>query len=432
MTRQVWLSFHPIDLAPGTHAGTIEVRDGAGLKAAIPIRLRIYPLRFPDQTTMLMGGWSYTNEGERYDITPQNRLAVIAHLQEGFVNSPWATKLALDDGTYNAAGELTNPPDTTSFDQWVALWPDAERYMVFARVNESFAGSTVGTQLFSIKVGNWARFWADHMRQLGFSASQLGILLVDEPSTREQYNRITAWTNAIKAAEPELIIWEDPLPRSNSNSLQTMMASVDVLCIARGMYVTEPQWYRDLFLEQQERGRELCFYNSGGPIRRWDPFSYYLLQAWHSFGIGAKGSAFWAFGDNGGVSSWNEYPFTGRLAYSPLYLDDTSVTTSKHMEAIREGIEDYEYLTMLRAHVAELEDQGAEAELAVAQELLVTAADRVLIAEKGANWLWDAEKDRSLADQVRVEILKVLTSPIAEVTQSTCGRRLQCLAQSAH
>jgi hypothetical protein len=195
-----------------------------------------------------------------------------------------------------------------------------------------------------------------------------------------------------------------------------MMASVDVLCINRRMYLTRPQWYRDLFLDQQDQGQELCFYNSDGPIRRFDPFSYYLLQPWHSFKIGAKGSAFWAFGDNSGASSWNEYPRIMSWSYSPLYLDETSITDSKYMEAIREGSEDYEYLVMLRTHVEELEKCGAEAELAVAQELLATAADRVLIGENGTNYLWDQEKDRRLADQVRVEILEVLAGSSGTLT----------------
>jgi hypothetical protein len=416
MTRQVWLSFHPTDLPPRTYAGAIEVRDTAGVKAAIPIRLQIYPLHFPDQTTLLVGGWSYTNEEDERDITPQNRLAVIAHLQERFVNAPWATKSALGDGSYNAAGEMTEPPGTTNFDQWVALWPNAKIYMVYKRIHESFAGATVGTQRFNTQVGNWARFWAEHMRELGLSASQLGILLLDEPSTQEQYDRISAWANAIKATAPELVIWQSSNPKSDNSSLRTMMASVDVLCTSRKRYLTRPQWYQDLFFDQQDQGRELCFYNTEAPIRRLDPFSYYLLQSWHSFKIGAKGSAFWAFGDNSGVSSWNEYPFTAGRSYSPLYLDDAGVTASKYMEAIREGSEDYEYLVMLRAHAEELEKRGAEAELAIAQELLETAADRVLIGEDGTNYSWDQEKDRSLADQVRVEILKVLAGSGSTLT----------------
>lgn len=408
MTRQVWLGFHPTGFGPGMYAAKVEIRDEAGIRAILPIRLQIYPLRFPDQTTLLVGGWSYTNQEDKYDITPQNRLAVIAHLQEHYVNAPWATKLALGSGTYDETGEMVEPPDTTNFDQWVALWPNAKMYMVFSAVKESFAGAESGTPLFNARVGNWARFWAEHMGELGLSASQLGILLVDEPATEEEYDRVTAWAKAIKAAAPDLVIWEDPLPTRNSPSLQAMMANVDVLCAKRRTYLTEPKWYQDLFLDQRSAGRELCFFDSDGPTPRLDPYSYYLLQGWHSFEIGAKGSAFWAFGDNGGASSWNVYPPTVGQPYTPLYLDDTSVTGSKYMEAIREGIEDYEYLIMLRTYVEELKKRGAMVELASAQELLESAADRVLASEAGATHYWDQEKDRSQADQVRVEILEML------------------------
>ena len=408
MTRQVWLGFHPTGLEPGNYTGTVEVRDETGIRAALPIRLRIYPLRFPDQTTLLTGGWSYTNEEDKYSITPQNRRAVIAQLQEHFVNAPWATKLALDDGAYDETGEMVEAPDTTNLDEWIALWPNAKMYMVFSSVKESFAGSEIGTPLFREKVGNWAHFWAEHMDAFGLSASQLGILLVDEPATRAEYDRTTTWAKAITAAAPDLVIWEDPLPKRDSPSLQAMMANVDVLCAKRRTYLTEAKWYQDLFLDQRSAGRDLCFFDSDGPVRRLDPYSYYLLQGWHSFEIGAKGSAFWAFGDNGGVSSWNEYPPTVGQPYTPLYLDDASVTGSKYMEAIREGIEDYEYLIMLRTYVEELKERGVTVELASAQELLESAADRVLASETGATHYWDQEKDRSQADQVRVEILEML------------------------
>ena len=79
------------------------------------------------------------------------------------------------------------------------------------------------------------------------------------------------------------------------------------------------------------------------------------------------------------------------------------------MEAIREGVEDFEYLTMLQARVAELEAKGVAAEkLAAAKELLATGPDRIMAMEDGANYRWDEEKDRSIADTVRIEVLTAL------------------------
>jgi hypothetical protein len=40
----------------------------------------------------------------------------------------------------------------------------------------------------------------------------------------------------------------------------------------------------------------------------------------------------------------------GATSYTPAYLTPTGVSGSKHWEALREGIEDYQYLKMLADH----------------------------------------------------------------------------------
>ena len=78
MTRQVWLTFHPQGTEAGIHIGTIVVTPGADLKEArIPLKLRIFPFRFPDQPTLSLGMWDYTDPPYGYDITPGNRDAAV-------------------------------------------------------------------------------------------------------------------------------------------------------------------------------------------------------------------------------------------------------------------------------------------------------------------------------------------------------------------
>ncbi|MBT3379302.1 MAG: hypothetical protein HN742_43110 [Lentisphaerae bacterium] len=416
MTRQMWFSFGRDVPAAGTYTGQVEIR-GDGLQPPpVPVNLHVYPLRFPDQTSLCVGGWSYSNSEKQYGLTPANRDAILSHLQAHFVNAPWATSAALPRGTHNEAGQMLRAPDTANFDRFVTRWPDARMYMVFLAVGNEFNGSPVGTDGFNAKVGTWAHFWAEHMRDLGLRPSQLGLLIYDEPHDRKAYDLITAWAHAIEAAEPELVTWEDPQPKESKECLE-MFASVDVLCPYRNPFLARDQWYRDLFLDQQKQGRELWFYNADGPARSFDPFSFYLLQEWHAFKIGAKGSCFWAFADSGRdkkrrtISCWNEYPAAGNGPYCPIYLDETSVTAAKYMEAIREGIEDFEYLTMLKSRIGELRKQGVSANrLTAAEKLLATACDRVLAGEDGANYRWDEVKDRTVADAVRIEILQALTA----------------------
>jgi hypothetical protein len=81
------------------------------------------------------------------------------------------------------------------------------------------------------------------------------------------------------------------------------------------------------------------------------------------------------------------------------------------MEAIRESVQDFECLTLLKARVADLESRGVtKPGVAAAKALLATGPQRVLGGEKGANYRWDEPKDRTLQDQVRIEVLKALVA----------------------
>ncbi len=409
MTRQVWVAMNRPQMDAGTYEGAIEVRSTGGFSDDVPVRLNLYPMTFPDDTTIHCGGWTYSNTEKMYGLTPENHAALVEHLKEHYVNAPWATGGVLGGGEFDDEGNVVEEPDTTALDDFIALWPNAKMYLVFMHVSDSFRGAQTGTELFANRVGAWAKFWTDHMESLGLSGDQLGVLLVDEPHSQAQYETITAWAKAIKAAAPEMVIWEDPQPQSPDQWVEDMFEVADVICPLRSQYLSRPDWYREMLAEHQAAGTDLWVYSANGPARTFDPYAYYLMQAWHALEIGGEGTNFWAFGDNGRVSCWNEYPAEGNGPYCPVYLDDTSVTAAKYMEAIREGIEDYEYFVMLRERVEELEAEGASAEdLAEAKKLLETGPSRVATVEEYDEFRWDVEKDRTIHDQVRTEVLEAL------------------------
>ena len=153
MTRQVWIAINRPAFDAGTREGAVEVRAATGFSAEVPFSLKFYPLRFPEQTSLRVGGWSDTDRERSYGITPQNRMQIIAHLREHFVNAPWATGNTLKGGHFGDDGTVTAPPDTQSFDDWVAMWPDAQMYMIFMNVGGEFDGEEMGTEAFRGKVG---------------------------------------------------------------------------------------------------------------------------------------------------------------------------------------------------------------------------------------------------------------------------------------
>lgn len=413
LVRQVWLEYRAADAeAEGQprvnrQKGTILIRRGEDDQRSIDVRLRVYPVRFPARTSLLVGGWSYTNGPGRYGITPENRRALLAELQSHHVNAPWASSRVMM--RFDLAGDDSVRLDTREFDDWIAQWPEAARYHVFLAVSNRFAGAEMGTPQFERRVGAWISAWVRHLTSKGIAPGRLALLLKDEPHEGSDVTGILAWARAIRAAEPQVLIWEDPTYRDPAKAPAALFDACDVLCPNRPMWLAQGEPFARFYLEQQRKGRSLQFYSCSGPARLLDPYSYYRLQAWHAWEVGATGSFFWAFGDNGGASSWN--PCLARSGpYTPLFLDRRTVTGSKHLEAVREGAQDYEYLAMLRRAVQQAEAAGrSDAQVARARSVLRTAAAEVLSAEGADRLGWHEPKDRTLADKQRGPILRALT-----------------------
>ena len=105
-----------------------------------------------------------------------------------------------------------------------------------------------------------------------------------------------------------------------------------------------------------------------------DRYGYNRLSAWYCFKYGATGNRFWCHG--GARSAWNVYGVSHGGASVLSIISETDVTTGKHWEVVREGIEDYEYLCMLRDRIEQL---GAEtAAVAEAEEVLSGAFHQVI------------------------------------------------------
>jgi hypothetical protein len=85
------------------------------------------------------------------------------------------------------------------------------------------------------------------------------------------------------------------------------------------------------------------------------------------------------------------------------------VTISKHTEAIREGVEDFEYLAMLRDRVTLLSRTDPNrAGLPRAIALLDSATATVLGASGATDMEWVSDKDRSAAERVRLAVANLL------------------------
>lgn len=406
MTRQIWLTFNPKNIDPGNYKGAVIIKAN-GDKQEIPINMRLFPFIFPTQPALHVGGWDYTDSDKIYGVTKNNREALIAHLQERFVDSPWATSSVMPFGTFDASGSLAQKPDTSRFDAWISRWPDARRYFVFRAVQDSIDGVKIDTPLFRTRVKSWIDFWVAHAADKGIKPEQIYLLLVDEPHAHEQDRIIIAWAKAIRAAQPKVRLWEDPTYLKPEKALPELFSSVDVLCPNRVQMLNEGKSFEAFYRKQKVDGRRLELYSCSGPMHLLDPYSYVRLQAWTAWDMGAEATSFWAFGGTGGGNPWNPYAATG-VNYAPMFLAPDSVTPGKHMEALRESVEDFEYFVMLKDAIAKTKPNNPV--LPKAKELLKSGARRVLDAENANKLNWSDVKNRWIAEEVRLEILETLVA----------------------
>ena len=413
MTRQVWLTFNPRKVPPGTYKGQVRISEAGPREIVVPLTLRIYPFRMPEQPTCSLGMWDYTDGNGAYGVVPTNITPAIADMRAHFVDTPWAGGGSCPwpgADAFDANDKLVQPLNFTAFDTWLSRWPGSRHYALFISVGDSLAGTNMGDPHFQPRTVAWLQAIAAHVKALNLKPEQFYFLIWDEPYSEDKDLLILTWARAFHASGTGFQVWEDPMHAAPEKStVPEMFEACDVICPQLSIYATNSQASRDFYEALRQRGKKLWFYQCSGPARLFDPVYYHRYNSWYVWQAGGVGGGFWSYGDTGGaMNSWNEFLANGAI-FTPEYLDETSTTTGKHWEAVREGIEDYEYFAMLRSRVEELEKAGKASPLLEQAKALYTAEMRAIIGDyQPAKMEWKNERDRTAPDRLRVRILDML------------------------
>lgn len=403
LQTKLWVGVDSAGVASGSYDCKLVIT-GEGKPIVTPFTLKVSKIKM-ERPRLSLGMWDYAADG-RFD---KNTAAAIEMMRSHFVDSPWSTNWALPwpaEKDFDATGNLVNELDFSNFDKWVKMWPDARRYLVFANVQNwmAFGGSKMGTPEFDTKVGAWAKAVEDHLRSLNLQPEQLGLLLIDEPSSDALDEQIAAWAQAIKSAS-HIVIFQDPVwMRPQDSKFQDAIVLADILCPMMSYYFKGGPEVAQYYDQLKADGKQVWFYQCNGPIKLFDPYRYQRLQAWHAFKHGMVGEGFWSFFDGGGGNNcWNEYVVPG-ACYSPTFLQPDGFTTGIHWEATREGVEDYEYLAMLRDAAEKCRNSKLQSEaLKLIDEAAATVTDNYSDV-----YTWSIPTDHSEADTYRLKVLGML------------------------
>jgi hypothetical protein len=198
--------------------------------------------------------------------------------------------------------------------------------------------------------------------------------LKDEPNTEEDYRYVQRWGRAIREAKSVLKVlvveqpWTEPGAGGADSAWGDLYGAVDIWCPLFSLHRREDA------AKRQELGETIWTYTAlcqGKPTPWWHidfPLLNYRVPAWMAWRDGLKGILYW-----GGMSYWRQTddpwvqaPFytgngqpqqgakgivfkgEGSLVYPARAVGYDGVVPSIRLKALRDGIEDYDYLCILQ------------------------------------------------------------------------------------
>lgn len=355
VTQRVWITIDSETLSQGVHNASLVIKSGSTSKI-LPVQISISNVR-KREPSLKVGFWDYCNNNTSYGLSPSNRDSAIRSMESLYTNAPVASAAVLpwpNDNAFDAEGALKSPLSFAEFDRWVTkIWPGKENYIIFLATGQKFAGKPVGNPEFASRITSWLKAIENHIHELGLKPSQFILETVDEPHSNEQAETMIAWTRIIRAAAPEFRIITDPTwVRPDQVELQEALTGADIISPNTQLFQKGGAAAAEYYAKRQAAGQELWFYECEGPTRPADPAKYYRKQSWFAFLHNARGITFWSFGDTGNrPTSWNEYLCGGKQC-EPGFIGLNEVTDSIHLHAIREGVQDYAALELLRDELA--------------------------------------------------------------------------------
>jgi hypothetical protein len=419
----------PANTPAGEYRGTVTVRLLSG-RIQIPVRLTVYHFTFPERARLKVTVWM--NDGE---LAKQHG---VEYLSEGFWQVlsrtarlmrqyhhhtwvPWALMRARRE----ADGRVRY--DFSVLDRWVQTYLDAgfefiELQHVGGREHGQWEDKNfipwslrcqneASGQTEWLPVEEWLPALQEHLREKGWLKHAM-IHVADEPIE----GNVDSWkqlSERVKRLAPDLRRIDAIHVPNLEGYLEVWVPQLNFL----------EQWFQQ-FQRAQNRGAELWFYVAWLPQGKYPNrlIDYPLIKTrilpWFNHWTGTTGFLHW------GYNFWGQ-PFDEQLAPGDnwiVYPGKEAPRSSLRYEAMREGIEDYEYLCLL-------EDTAAQ----VAKRLHLTDFDPKawakgytrLVTPDYAGYTRDAEKLYRVRDAVAraIEALQHKTLPLLAWCSSRTGEQ---------
>jgi hypothetical protein len=372
-THGFWVDLYvPPDAKPGVYRGTYRViwSDGSDQKAReVHVSMTVWDFALPQVPTLVTAfgspaermrayyrrrakdgkekepaDWDAVNtqcaqllSEHRFDATPSSRLAPVRQ----------------PDGSYRIPEEQIG--DLREF---------VDRYHVNAIQTVHPRSAVKDPENERERLHAWLKAWDQAAKDLDRPVLFFTYLL-DEPNKLEAYREVQTWGRAIRAAKSALKVMVVEQTKTQDPAWGDLYGAVDIWCPLFCLHDTETAAQRLALGESIWTYTALCQGKEPSPWWHIDyPLLNYRVPAWMAWRYRMTGLLYW-----GGMSYWDgvEDPWTDGRTYGrkpgetegPIYNGEGTIVyparpvgydgivSSLRLKALRDSIEDYEYLAIL-------------------------------------------------------------------------------------
>ena len=361
MTRQVYFLV-TLGLEPGLSESPVSW-SGGGVKGSALLKAHSYDTNYPNSKPLNTFSYSYYS---RFALDKKSD-ASIACLRNMHQNTRLIHPHNIINPVFDEQGKIQ--ADEMNWDNL-----DAERQLmvqpgklIFYMRPSFFLGEMKGAEIVEFsdewrsRVQQYVRVLVEACRQRGLGYDRVFLNLCDEPSERDMpYMLAVAAT--VKECDPQLRIYNNLHYGLAPNSIRKLAAAIDV--IAPEKNVMNPERMKIL----RDSGKEIwCYWVQNRTVPGSEMRDFISSLAAQN----VRGFSYWCFKDM--ANPWRPGV---HQSYSVVYGGDPDEwIPSKRSEAIREGIELYTLLEMLKqsnqaAYAAMLQTQGTNDHATIRKQIL--------------------------------------------------------------
>ncbi len=412
-THGFWVDVYvSADAKPGEYRGTYRVTADGGRAAEVPVVLTVWDFALPATPTLetafgspadRMRGYYRDRAKAGKEQEPSDWAAVETQcaqmLSDHRVSATPADRLAPEaqaDGTFKIPAA-----------QIAALREFVDRYHINAFSTPGPTRVVKDPDKERDKLRAWLKAWDQAAAELKRPQVVFYTYLKDEPNDEEAYRFVQKWGKAVRDAKSVVKVMVVEQTWTQNAAWGDLYGAVDIWCPLFPLHKQETAAPRQALGETVWAYTALC---QREPTPWWHidwPLLNYRVPAWIAWRFRMKGLLYW-----GGMSYWSQtedpwneawtyghpkegkggkglvYNGEGTLVYPGRATGYDGIAPSLRLKALRDSVEDYEYLSIL-----ERAGRAADAEKVV-----------LPLAESWLKW----EKDPAAYEKARAKLAALI------------------------